>query len=778
MKLSYWLTVAAFSGVLIYGCVSEKTTSSATKNSSKSAKTVAEKPIILSVGDDKISTEDFKYVYEKNNGKNADAYTSASLNDYLQLYIKFRLKVREAESMGLDTTAGFKSELAGYQKQLAQPYLTEKQVTDMLVQQAYDRMKIEIHAAHILILCSADAEPKDTLIAYNKAKALKERAAKGEKFEDLAFQYSEDPSAKTNKGDLGYFTALSMVYEFEDAAYNTKVGDISNPVRTKFGYHLIDVLDRRPSQGQVHVAHIMVRFTQGMSADDSIKSKEKIDEIYKELKAGEDWNELCLEFSDDVNSKGKGGELAWFSTGRMIPSFENAAFKLKTSGEYSAPISTPYGWHIIKLIERKPLGTFEELEPSIRAKVTKDSRSDLNRKMLIVRLKRDNQFEESSKGVDYAISKADSSLLIGNWSYLPSEKHQVTLFTISKQKYTAENFFAYVKEHQHAVKNSSPKSYMRNEYTEYVNTSLIAYEEDHLSDKYVDYRMLLKEYHDGILLFQLMEEKVWNKAVQDTAGLRKYYTENAPKYRWTERAHAYILSASDKAVLDKVTSDFQQKNYPVKEYSFDKIAFDKNKSVLNQAAKSQLEKLILLLNKDSHTSAAITLGREHHETIAISNLRKDSITAYVRIHGINLSRLTFIESAASPLRKTEAQRQADRYAEIQLFTSSKKYLENIYNQKTALTLQVNENMYQKNDNEMLNKCAWQVGECSFEKNNRFYHVIIDRIEQPRNKTFEEARGMIISDYQTYLESQWIEELRKKYPVVVNDAELQQLVKQP
>jgi len=648
----------------------------------------------------------------------------------------------------------------------------------MLVKQAYERLKEEIRAEHILILCTPDADPKDTLIAYNKSKALRDRAIKGESFQQLAHQYSEDPSAVNNNGDLGYFTALKMVYEFEDAAYKTKLGDISQPVRTKFGYHLIKVTDRRPSQGQVHVAHIMIRFTQGMSTEDSLVTKQKIDEIYKELKSGDDWNELCLEFSDDTRSKGKGGELDWFSTGKMIPSFEEAAFKLKTTGEISPPIQTPYGWHIIKLIERKPLGSFEEMEPGLRAKVTKDSRSDLNRKLLIERLKTDNQFVENAKGLEYALSKADSSLLIGNWSYLPSEKNAATIFSINHQKYTAESFFEYVKQTQHPVRTISPKTYMKNLYNEYVNQSLIAYEEAHLADKYIDYRMLLNEYHDGILLFQLMEDKVWNKAVQDTAGLHKFYADNASRYRWNERVHAYIISAADRATLEKVKQDFQLKTYPVTEFTFDKVAYDKNKSAISTPGKTQFDKLILLMGRDQNMTATIVLSREHAEAASVTKMRQDSILSYLTKHGVTASRLQFKDLGAASLRKTEAQRQTDRYAQIELFTSSKKYLENIYNQKAPLTLQVTENMYQANDNDMINRCEWKVGECTFDKNNRYYLVIIDRMEAPRNKTFEESRGMVISDYQNYLESQWVEALRLKYPVSVNDAELQKLVKQP
>lgn len=773
MRLPLWIAATSLSSVLIYSCVTDKAATSSSKTSTQSAP----EPNILTIGKENIPTKDFAYVYDKNNGKSPDAYTKASLDEYLQLYTKFKLRVIEAESLGLDTTQAFKLELAGYQKQLAQPYLTEKGVTEMLVKQAYDRMKEEIRASHILILCSPEADPKDTLIAYNKLIAIRDRAAKGEDFGQLAVQNSEDPSAKTNKGDLGYFTALAMVYEFEEAAYATKVGSVSKPVRTKFGYHLVKVVDRRPSQGQIHVSHIMARYSEGMSQDDSIGAKNKIDGIYKELQAGADWNVLCSEFSDDVSSKAKGGELQWFSTGKMIPSFENAAFTLTTPGQYTTPVLTPYGWHIIKLIERKPLGTFEELEPSIRAKVTKDSRSDLNKKMLIARLKKDNNFIENNKGLEYAVSKADSSLLIGNWSFQQSEKHKIVLFTINKEKYTAEDLFAYVFENQRAIKNVSPQAYMRNVlYTNYVNASLIAYEEAHLSEKYVDYKMLSKEYHDGILLFQMMEEKVWNKASTDTAGLRNFYNQNASKYVWGDRAHAYILSAVDQATLDKVAADFKSPSYLVKEQTFDNIGFDKNNASISKGGKMQLDKAIQLLRKDLQYSLTVHLSRDHNEQSAISGHRKDSIVAYFTKAGIKADRIAFTFASIPPARKTEAQRQADRFANIQLFTSSKKYLENIYNAKTPLSLQESDGMYAKNENELINKCTWATGNYTFVHNNRYYLVVIDRIDAPRNKTFEESRGLVISDYQGYLESQWIEELKKKYPVVVNEAELQKLVK--
>lgn len=753
---------------IVLGCASEK----------KSASKTTTEPIIATVGDEKITTQEFKYVYDKTNSKNADAYTKESIEDYMDLYLKFKLKVHAAKDLGLDTTVDFKKEFEGFRKQLAAPYLVEKKVTDMMMQQAYDRMKEEIRASHILILCTPDADPKDTLAAYNKIKSIREKIVKGNDFGTIAFQESEDPSAKTNRGDLGYFTSLRMVYEFENAAYNTPVGQVSSIFRTKFGYHILKVVDRRPSQGQVHTAHIMVRYNQGMNPDDSIVAKNKIDEIYQNLKGGEDWNTLCMEFSEDPNTRLKAGELNWFTTGRLnSPAFEEAAFKLKSNGDYSAPVQTAYGWHIIKLLDRKPLASYEELEPSLRAKVTKDSRSEMNRRMLIDRLKKENNFTENTKAYQYAISKADSSVLLANWTYSPNEKNNAELFSIQNQKYSVQSFFDYIRINQQPQNTISPAAYFSNLYRMYVDESVVAYEESHLADKYIDYRMLYREYYEGMLLFQIMEDNVWQKAILDTAGLRQHYVKTASKYQWNERAHTYIFNAADKTIIENVKKDFTLSKYPVTDYSFEKISFEKNKATLSTTSKSQLTKLIVLMARDTAYSAEIKISREFGETESTFKARKDSIAHFINSNKLKNNRITIVDAGVQPKRKVEAQKQADRYAEIILYTSSKKYLETKYNKSSSLALQVQEGLYQQKDNDIFNQAAFAKGNYEFEKNGRYYYVVVDRIEAARNKLFEECKGLVISDYQQYLESEWLKELKNKYPTSVIQSEVDQLIKQ-
>ena len=737
------------------------------KTSNKAAK--SNDPVIETIGTNPVYTSEFSYVYNKNNAGATDAYSSASVDDYLRLYTNFKLKVKEAEELGLDTSKAFKKELDGYKKQLAQPYLTEKGLTDKLSKEAYERMKEEVNASHILIMVSPDAEPADTLAAYNKIMGIRQKAVKGESFEKLAQEYSQDPSAKSNKGNLGYFTALQMVYPFETAAYNTKVGEISMPVRTKFGYHIVKVNNRRPSQGQVKVAHIMIRATTGLPAADSLEAKQKIDEIYSKLKQGEDWNQLAAQFSDDVNSKNKGGELSnWVSVGKMgIPSFEDAALALKNPGDISAPVQTPYGWHIIKLLERKNLETYSQLEPTIKSKVTKD-RSEINKIVLIQRLKKEDNFVENTANVEKAVHKADSSLLKGTEKFTTDPKNNSILFTINSDKYTLNDFLAYVTKNQKARKSISPSQYMRTLYKDYQNESIITYEENHLQDKYPDYRMLVKEYRDGILLFQLMDEKVWSKAIEDTAGLKKFFNEHRENYKWKERAHATIYNANNQQTLDQVTAILNEGKYPAVDAKLHDLTFAENKSELSEQDKKNLDNILPMLLKDKNLTVEITGSAEKKEKKSSALAYKRAIVAknYLTGKGIDSASVSVKADA-----KTEGKKDIFTF-----YSKSTKALEKYFNQSAPLTLQITEGVYQKGENNIVDTVQWKPGNYTVAKDGRVDYVVISKIDQPRLKTFEEARGLAISDYQGHLESEWIKTLRAKYPVVVHEEEVKKIVK--
>jgi peptidyl-prolyl cis-trans isomerase SurA len=730
---------------------------------------VVPEPILETIGGKPVYTSEFEYVYNKNNSNADNAYSRESIQEYLDLYTNFRLKVMDAESRGLDTTAAFKAELEGYKQQLAQPYLTEKSVTDKLVREAYTRMQQEINASHILINVAADAEPKDTLAAYNRLLALRQRAVAGEDFEKLASTYSEDPSARDNNGNLGYFTALQMVYPFEDAAYKTQPGQLTPPVRTRFGYHLIKVNEARKAQGEIKVAHIMVRSTPGMPKADSVMAKKKVDEIYARVLRKENWDKLVSQFSEDASSSQNGGELPWFGTGRMIPSFEEAAFKLANAGDLSRPVLTPYGWHIIKFLERRTLPPYEDMEQSLRSRVAKDSRSELNKAAFLKRIKAENNFQEMAPAKSYALSKADTTLIAGTWKNRFSGKEtELPLFTIQNRRFTIKEFFDYVEQNQRPRQQSSAGHALAVYYDNFVNQSLINYEKENLENKYVDYRMLVREYRDGILLFQLMDEKVWSKAIEDTVGLQNFFQRHRDNYRWDTRAEATVLSAASPEVLAQARQMLARGRFEVRKNKPAPLLFNAGKAALNGRAKVQLDELASRLAAD--TSLVLTLSGQSApaEPRTLAQRRATQVQQYLTAKGLPSRRV--------PLGRAASARAGQRAVVLQLLSTDIRVLEQNLNEKNPLALQAARRRFVKGENKILDGVAWQPGTSTLQQDGRYYEMQIHQVLPPAPKQLSETRGVVTSDYQAYLEKEWITELRQRYPVVVNPAEVEKLIK--
>lgn len=774
LKLRFWPICL----VILIGIDSCTPKGNSGSSQNSNANTKKGSPSIVTLGETAIPVSDFTYVYEKNNRENERLYTDSSLRAYLDLFIVFRLKVLEAEKLGLDTMPAFQTELSGYRKQLAKPYLTEKDVTEALIQEAYGRMKEEVKASHILINCNPEAEPADTLKAWNQIIELRNRALKGESFEDLAFANSNDPSAKQNKGSLGYFTALQMVYPFENAAYQTPVGQISQPVRTRFGYHLIKVYDRRPAKGKLRVAHIMIRMNTGSPAEDSIDAVRRIQEVYTKLNTGEKWADMVARFSEDQTSKIKDGELpSLISVGKTIPSFEEAAYALQNVGEYSRPIQTPYGWHIIRLLEVIPLEPLETLSPEIKQKVSRDSRSEVNRQAFLERLKKDNALVEHENGLNAALALADSSLLTASWTAKNKESFTAPLFSINKQAYPVSSFLTYVETQQSRKSGLAPRSYMRLLYKQYLERSLIEYEDAHLEQKYPDFKMLVKEYRDGMLLFQLMEEKVWAKAIEDTTGLNTFFNENRGQYQWKERAKAYILSAEDTLTLKAAIAELEKPYFTVPNQN---VQFNQphNQVKLGETELIALEKITVMMKKDPSLMVTVTIGKSHEESLNWT-ARQDSVVNYFIGKGIAQNRIMPQAPVIGPLRKkykgTDVYAQ-DRNIILNLVSTNRKIAAAPFNEKSPLTLQLFEGAYEKGVNEFINKTAFAPGTYRFEHNGRFVFVKITEVLPAMPKELKETRGVVISNYQTALEKTWVEELKQKYPVTKNEAELQKLIK--
>lgn len=524
----------------------------------------------MTIGDEPVTVKEFTDVYNKNNNRE-DIVEKKSVDEYLDLFVNFRMKVMEAYEMKLDTSAKFKKELEGYRKQLAKPYFANDEVSEELVEEAYQRKLKDIRASHILMRCDKHASPADTLRIYNKLMDIRKRAMKGEDFGTLAVQFSQDPSArdiaatdntpfrKGNRGDLGYFTVFDMVYPFETGAYNTKEGEISMPIRTDYGYHLIKVNSITDALGSIRAAHIFLQVPPDASEEEVMNAKNKADNIYNELvqNDGKNWKEAVKNYTDDQGTKNREGSLSPFTVQRIVPEFIDALKQLQPE-EFSKPIRTNYGFHIVKLISASGVGSFEKEKKGIAERVEKDMRAKKTEEMALRQIKEEYGFKSYDKNLNAFMETVDSTILSAK--YVPAErvKMDASLFRIGDATITVSNFVDYIKAKATVQKYVTPVTYAYQLYDAYQNQTIMDYADAHLEEKYPDFKLLVQEYNDGILLFDLMEKEVWKKAIVDTAGLQAFYSRNANKYMWGERVKASVITVSFPESLPKVKSYLEQ----------------------------------------------------------------------------------------------------------------------------------------------------------------------------------------------------------------------------
>lgn len=504
--------------------------------------------VLMTIGDQTVSLEEFERIYNKNNV--SGVYEKQSVEEYLDLFINFKLKVLEAEKLGLDTATSFRMELKGYRDQLAKPYLNDSATLEDLMKLEYERSKTEYHVSHILLFLDAKAHPDDTLLAYQKLIKVRNEILGGKSFPDAAKEYSEDPSVQKSGGDIGWMTAFRTVWEFENAVYNTPVNGVSMPVRTQFGYHLIKVWEQRPSKGTIHVAHIFFRAPDNMSPELKAKAEAKANAVYDSLKMKMNFAELAKNNSDDKSTSLNGGELQWFGTGQMIPEFENAAFNLKKPGDFSKPVNSFYGWHILQLLEKKPLGSYEELRSEIRSKITDTPVSAVKKNIYMNKVKEELNYSLNKKNLNKFISLIDTSIFGGHWSDSIFQQNKEVLFTIGNDETTFAQFATYLKRNQKKINQYSISVYINENFQKFSEEIIMEAQKEMLVNKYPEFKYILKEYHDGILLFDLTDKMVWSKAVEDSVGLEKFYAENKANYVWEKRADVMIFSSDSLALLD------------------------------------------------------------------------------------------------------------------------------------------------------------------------------------------------------------------------------------
>ena len=503
--------------------------------------------VLLKVDGEPIMASEFLRVYNKNLDLVKDE-SQKDVDGYLKLFTEYQLKLKEAKRLKINEDETYKREFSRYKKQLIKNYISENEVTEALVKEAYDRSNIDVNASHILVRLEETA--KDTLKAYNEVLALRERALK-EGFDKVKTEMHNGSTIFIE--DLGYFSAFKMVYDFESAAFNTAVGEISMPFRTQFGYHVVKVNDKRKSRGTISAAHIMVNLK---STKDSLHNPEqRIKEIYKKLKQGERFEALAKQFSEDRSSAANGGEIKPFKSGQLSSAkFEDVAFALKNDGDVSEPFKSAYGWHIVKRIKLSPIESFEDVKASFEAKVKRDSRSKLINEAMLNKLKKQYEITYSTDAKPYFTKLLNNDFYNRSWKLPENFKTDETVFSINSRPFTYQEFGNHLIKAQriYAGKKTPFAIVIDKEFESFFENSIFKYREDNLEEENQEFANILKEYRDGLLLFDLMEKEVWNKAAKDTLGLEAYYNKNKSKYQWSDRVDVVIASSAEKSSMKKI----------------------------------------------------------------------------------------------------------------------------------------------------------------------------------------------------------------------------------
>lgn len=624
-------------------------------------------PVLFTVNGDEVRVSEFQYIYEKTNGDEAN-YSIRSVNEYLDLYKKFKLKVARAKEMQLDTITSLKKELEGYQRQLADSYLLDKEITEKLTREVYDRSKQDVEVSHILVTVGSS----DTLAAFKKIMAAKDMLASGTPFEEVVAKYSEDRSAKRNKGYVGFVSAPfpNGLYELENIAYEKELAVYHGPIRSEAGYHLVKIGSRRPARGEVEAAHIWVK----KAGEGDEKAQLTINEAYTKLQSGMEFKDAARFYSDDDKTKGKGGYIGFFGINKYDINFENAVFELE-DGQYSEPFESPSGWHIVKRISKKGVQDYNLVKGKLQANIKKDTRFQIAKDLMVKRIQQENNMVVNTQTLQAYTATLGNNFLTYKWK--PTDVGTENTLVTFNEDYiiTIGDFNEYLK------KNSRDRIRMGKAtaisdavdvlFANFIGDQTLKYEEMQLPVKYPEFKALMREYSEGILLFEATKIEVWDKASEDSIGLVEFHKTIADRYQWRERAETSIYT------LNNLDEDLMAK-------------------IVKYAKKKPAEKVLAKFNKKEEVLSHTTKSFERDGAKIVRGL------------------------------------------------------------------------------------AWEVGTTTavevntYDKTQSF--LKFESLQPAVNKTIDEAKGYIISDYQDQLQKEWIAMLEDRYDVQVNTAVLQSLYK--
>jgi len=500
-------------------------------------------PVLMTVNGKDVPVSEFEYLFNKNNQQQAEPQT---LDQYVELFVNYKLKVADAEANGIDTTAAFIKEYTGYCDDLAQPYLTDSTVVDRLRHEAYDRMKRNVKVSHIML--PIGRTPDEKLANRNRLDSIRKAILSGADFGEMAVKYSADRTVRRNRGSMGYIAAGNFPYPFELAAFTTPVGQISEVINdAPYGWHIIKVEAERPAPGQVLVRHIL-KLTRGLSPEEQAAKKAAIDSIYTLLKNGAKFDKVASAESEDPGSARQGGMLPWFGPGQMVKEFEEKAYAA-TNGEITEPFKTDYGWHIIQRLESRSLGSYEESLPAIDKAIGNDSRSKAPREAKIKQLRT----AYNVKIIDKGISKV-SKIIAANEGLdsltLSQLRHdRTTVAKVGKHKVLACDVAKAMRNYNYKLSREAASEEFTNTLENEIDKATVELARKNLAETDPSYRNLIKEYRDGILLFNISDREVWNKSAKDAEGLEAYFKANRANYHWdAPRYKGIIISATNDSI--------------------------------------------------------------------------------------------------------------------------------------------------------------------------------------------------------------------------------------
>lgn len=625
--------------------------------------------VLLTIDNQPVMKSEFERIYRKNN--NVEGYDSKSPAEYLEMFINFKLKVLEARKLGYDTLESFVNELAGYREQLSKPYLQDRNLIDRLVVEAYNRTLNEVDASHIMVKLPVEANPADTLAAYNKAMNIRKRLLAGEAFDKIAHEESDDPSAKANGGNLGWFSAFSMVYPFENAAYNVPVGQYSMPVKSKYGYHIVRVNGRRPALGEIRLAHILVRSGRSDNQEAVTKAKEKINACYKQLQEGASFADMVKQYSEDAGSARNAGQMRWLRSGELPADIEEKVFALADSGSYTLPVQSDYGWHVFQLLGKRPLASFDQIKPQIEERIMMDERGKKTEEAFLSALMQEHKVTKYPENITDISGMLDSAIYSGKWKPGLAADLIEPVFAVNNQEYTQKELIDFILKTNRYNKKLSFTDIVSSKCDELIRLSLISHEKKLLEEKYPNFKYLMEEYHDGILLFNIMDRNVWSKAVNDSAGLRSFYLQHAKEYMWNDRADVSLYTVRDPLYLK-------------------------------------------------------------------------SATKYAR-------------------------KRAKKFGPVS------EYLKNVCSVDSINCVEVIDRRIEKGESTPYGEFEWKRGTLkTLSQANITRLLVVNSLLPPSPKSFEDVQGQVTADYQNFLDKQWIDSLRAKYAVVVNQDVLKQV----